>query len=77
MDDCLDSLGAANIFSTLDANSGYWKLNVAEADRDKTSFTSHNGKFRFKRIPFGLANAPATFQRAMDVMLSRVPWNRP
>jgi dUTPase len=61
MDDCLDSLGAANIFSTLDANSGYWQLNVAEADRDKTSFTSHRGTFRFKRMPFGLVNAPQRF----------------
>jgi transposase InsO family protein len=74
MDDCLDSLATANIFSTLDANSGYWQLNVAEADRDKTAFTSHRGTYRFKRMPFGLINAPATFQRAMDVLLSRVLW---
>ena len=76
MDDCLDSLGTANIFSTLDADSGYWQLKVAEEDRDKTSFTSHRGTFRFKRMPFGLINAPATFQRAMDVLLSRVLWKK-
>jgi Reverse transcriptase (RNA-dependent DNA polymerase) len=74
MDDCLDSLGEATIFSTLDANSGYWQLDVADEDKDKTTFTSHRGTYRFKRMPFGLINAPATFQRAMDVLLSRVLW---
>jgi RNase H-like domain found in reverse transcriptase/Reverse transcriptase (RNA-dependent DNA polymerase) len=67
-------LSDGNIFSTLDANIEYWKLNVAEADRDKTAFTSHRGTYRFKRMPFGLINVPATFQRAMDVLLSRVSW---
>jgi hypothetical protein len=43
MSDCLDSLGDAKIFSTLDANSGYWHLEMAEADREKTTFTSHRG----------------------------------
>ena len=76
MDDCLDSLGTANIFSTLDANSGYWQLKVAEEDRDKTSFMSHCGTFRFKRMPFGLINAPATFQRDMNALLSRVLWKK-
>jgi Reverse transcriptase (RNA-dependent DNA polymerase) len=69
VDDCLDSLGGAKYFSTLDANSGYWKVAVAPADREKTTFTTHRGPFRFKRLPFGLASAPATFQRAIDVVL--------
>jgi Reverse transcriptase (RNA-dependent DNA polymerase) len=72
--DCLDSLGDATIFSTLDANSGDWQLDMAEADQDKTTFTSHRGTYRFTRMPFGLVNAPATFQRAMDIILSRVLW---
>jgi hypothetical protein len=72
MDDCLDSLGAATIFTTLDANSGYWQLEVAEEDKDKTSFISHMGTYRFSRMAFGLVNAPATFQRSMDVLLTSV-----
>jgi transposase InsO family protein len=72
VDDCLDSLGAARYFTTLDANSGYWQIPVAMADRDKTAFTSHRGLYRFKRLPFGLKTAPATFQRAIDVILSSV-----
>ena len=74
MDECIDSLGSANVFSTLDCNSGYWQLPVADEDQDKTTFTCHAGSYKFLRLPFGLRNAPATFQRAMDIILSRVRW---
>jgi RNase H-like domain found in reverse transcriptase/Reverse transcriptase (RNA-dependent DNA polymerase)/Integrase zinc binding domain/Integrase core domain/Chromo (CHRromatin Organisation MOdifier) domain len=74
IDDCLDSLGEAKVFSTLDANSGYWQIRVDPKDREKTSFICHAGTFQFRRMPFGLVNAPATFQRAMDVILSPVKW---
>ena len=72
VDDCLDSLGEARFFTTLDANCGYWQIDVNESDREKTAFTSHRGLFQFKRMPFGLMTAPATFQRAIDVVLSSV-----
>ena len=74
MDECMDSLGTAKTFSTLDANSGYWQVEIDPKDRDKTAFTSHHGLYRFIRMPFGLKNAPATFQRAIDVILSSVKW---
>ena len=74
MDECIDSLGDATVFTTLDCNSGYWQVEVAEEDRDKTTFASHCGLYRFIRMPFGLKNAPATFQRAVDIILSRVKW---
>jgi Reverse transcriptase (RNA-dependent DNA polymerase) len=45
-------------------------------DRDMTTFTSHVGRFRFKRMPFGLRNAPSTCQRAMDFILSGVRWQK-
>ena len=73
-DDYLDSLGEAEIFTTLDCNAGYWQVPVAPEDRDKTTFTSYLGTFRYTRMPFGLHNAPATFQRALDIILSGARW---
>jgi hypothetical protein len=74
MDECLDSLGDATISSTLDCNSGYWQIPIEERDMNKTAFVTHCGVHRFKRMPFGLCNAPATFQRALDMLLSKVKW---
>jgi len=74
MDDCLDSVGDATVFSTLDRNTGYWQIPVAAEDRDKTTFTSHTGLFRCLRLPFGLVHAPASFQRALDIILSCLRW---
>jgi Reverse transcriptase (RNA-dependent DNA polymerase) len=56
MDECLDSLEYATICSTLDCNSGYWKIPIEERDRDKTAFVTHCGVHRFKIMPFGLCN---------------------
>jgi Reverse transcriptase (RNA-dependent DNA polymerase) len=72
LDECIDSLSDAVVFSTLDAKSGYWQVSMHPDDRGKTTFTCHVGIFRFKRMPFGLRNAPSTIQRAMDVILSGV-----
>ena len=60
MDDCIDWLGDAAVFTTLDFNSGYWKILVAPEDRDKTTFTTQMGTFRHLRMPCGLKGAPAT-----------------
>jgi transposase InsO family protein len=74
MDDYLDCLGEAQLFTTLDCNSGYWQIPVAREDRDKTAFVTHCGIHRFTRMPFGLVNAPATFQRALDMIVAGVKW---
>jgi len=72
MGDCLDSLGDAQFFSTLDCNAGFWKIPLAEEDKPKTAFTCQCGTYQCTRLPCGLCNAPATFQRAIDMMLCGV-----
>ena len=63
IDACLDALAGAKLFSTFDLRSGYHQMRVAEKDRDKTSFVTREGTFRYKVLPFGLCNAGASFQR--------------
>jgi hypothetical protein len=74
MDECIDALGDAKIFTTLDCNSGYWQIPVRPEDREKTTLTSHEGLYWFLRMPFCLRNAPATFQRFVDITLSGITW---
>jgi len=70
MNDYLDSLGDAKYFSTVNCNAGYWQIPVAEEDKHVTSFTTHVGTYQCTRLPFGFCNAPATFQRAIDMILA-------
>lgn len=76
MDDCIHSIGDAWLFPMLDASSGYWRIEVREQDRDKTTFISHHGLLYLIRIPFGLRNAVGTFKRVKDVILATVMWQR-
>ena len=70
IDDTLDALGEAQWFSTLDLKSGYWQVEVQPSDREKTAFTiPGKGLWQFKVLPFGLCNAPATFERLMEHVL--------
>ena len=75
IEDCLDSLAGKSWFSTLDMNSGYWQIPLAEEDKKKTAFMTRYGLFQFTCMPFGLANGPATFQRAMHHVLSGLIWD--
>lgn len=70
IDDTIDSLTGHKWFSTLDLKSGYWQVEVHPEDREKTAFTAGDqGLWQFKVMPFGLCNAPATFERLMDSVL--------
>jgi len=70
INEILDKLGRAQYFSALDLASGYHQIEVEPKDRSKTAFSAVGGHFEFIRMPFGLSNAPATFQRVMDNVLA-------
>eukprot|EP00731_Ephydatia_muelleri_P018416 Em0011g456a len=76
VDDTLEALSGSKWFSTLDLLCGYWQVEVEEKDRHKTAFCTREGLFEFKVMPFGLCNAPAVFQRLMDLVLSGIQWER-
>ena len=67
MEKILHMASGSELFSLLDGFFGYNQVLVAEEDRLKTTFRTKWGTFAYRRIPFGLINAGATFQRAMDI----------
>ena len=75
IDETLDMLSGSHYFSTLDLRSGFWQIPVDEQSRPLTAFTSYQGLYQFKRLPFGLCNSPATFQRVMELVLRGLQWD--
>jgi hypothetical protein len=67
--DTLDALGGARHFTSLDMASGFWQIPLSAGDKELTAFSCSQGHFQFKRLPFGLCNAPSAFSRFTDTVL--------
>lgn len=70
--DMLDQLGYSKYFSTLDLTSGFHQIDMSPSDAAKTAFSTPSEHYQYKSMPFGLKNAPATFQRLMDNVLAGI-----
>ena len=70
MDQMLDRLAKKGWYYFIDGYSGYNQISIAPEDQEKTTFTCPYGTFAFKRVLFGLCNAPSTFQRCMMLIFS-------
>ncbi|XP_030595617.1 uncharacterized protein LOC115787179 [Archocentrus centrarchus] len=73
VDELFVSLQGATLFSTIDLANAYYQLPLHEDSRDLTAFITHEGLFRFRRVPYGLASAPSAFQKMMSEILQGLP----
>ena len=78
IDDLLDQLSSRKVFSTFDVKSDYWRIPVETRSIDREdSFCDEEWPFEFRVMPFGLCNAPATFQRLMQWVLAGLGGKEP
>ena len=70
----MSSLQGSKFFSSMDLASAFWQIPMDEASKDLTTFVEPGGTWRYKNMPFGLINGPATFSRFIDQVLTGLKW---
>ena len=74
MSECMDALDGNVWFSKLDCNSAFWQIPMAEESKKYTSFRCRDASYQFTRLPYGLCNSPASFCRAMGLVMDGLTW---
>jgi hypothetical protein len=73
-DRTLEALSGSLWFCTMDLTSGFWQITLNAEDREKTAFATTSSLYEFMVMPFGLCNAPATFERCVENVLRGLCW---
>ncbi|KAG7304531.1 hypothetical protein JYU34_011480 [Plutella xylostella] len=76
IEDLIDRLNGAKVFSNLDLKCGYYQLKMADDAIDKTAFITEDGHYEFLRLPFGLVNGPSFFQQVMNKVLGSLRFGK-
>jgi hypothetical protein len=74
VEEMLNTLNGAKYFSTIDLGNAYHQVELEDESKVKTAFSTKDGQYCFKRMPFGIAAAPATFQELMVRVLGELNW---
>ena len=74
IEDILDRLSGSLYFTSIDLKTGYWQIEMEENSKEYTAFTTPDGHYQFKRMPFGLKNAPAQFSKLMHKIFGVRPY---
>lgn len=72
MDEVLENLNGTTVFSKLDLRLGFHQIELDEGSRDITTFTTHDGLFRFKRLSFGVNSPPKKYQQKVTQVISDI-----
>jgi hypothetical protein len=68
----VSTLYSSNYYGTLDMESGFWHVKLAEADREKTGFSTSSRSYCYLSLPLGIDNPPSSFQRLMAVVIKEL-----